>query len=175
MSATRVSTALVLGAALALASALAAQAEPVLTAASAPGAREAGTATWYGEDFDGRLTANGERFDMYGLTAAHPTLPLGSLVEVTDLENGHKVLVRINDRRAPAQGGVIVLSKAAAANLGFAHAESAQVSLRLVQLPITITVAAKPLDKGWKQASAARTYAAGIILAPSPTMVKAAQ
>jgi len=78
---------------------------------------QVGLANWYGETFDGRTTASGERFDMFRLTAASPTLPLGTLVEVTNLTNGRKVVVRINDRRAPPTGGVIVLSKAAATNL----------------------------------------------------------
>jgi rare lipoprotein A len=155
MSASRLSKAIALGAILALPWAASANAQVALANPNSPVAAgasgEAGVATWYGEDFDGRVTAAGERFDMYGLTAAHPTLPFGSVVEVTDLENGHKVLVRINDRRAPAQGGVIVLSKAAAANLGFVHAQSAQVSVRLVQ---TATASAKPLEHGWRQASA---------------------
>jgi len=94
-------------------------------------AADVGMATWYGEDFDGRITADGERFDMFNLTAAHPDLPFGSVVEVTNLANGRKVQVRINDRRAPAPGGLIVLSKAAAVSLGFAQGASAEVELRL--------------------------------------------
>ena len=89
-------------------------------------------ATWYGEDFDGRITASGERFDMYGLTAAHPELPFNSVVEVTDLQNGRSVDVRITDRPEPGKAGDIVISKAAAARLGFSHERSAPVSLRLV-------------------------------------------
>ena len=77
-----------------------------------------GTASWYGRQFHGRRTANGERFDMYALTAAHRTLPFGSIVQVTDLENGRSVTVRINDR-GPFKGGRIIdLSYAAAKKLG---------------------------------------------------------
>ncbi len=93
---------------------------------------QVGLATWYGEDFDGRITASGERFDMYGLTAAHPELPFNSVVEVTDLQNGRSVDVRITDRPEPGKSGDIVVSKAAAARLGFSHEPSAPVSLRLV-------------------------------------------
>jgi rare lipoprotein A (peptidoglycan hydrolase) len=121
---------------------------------SAPSAEQAGFATWYGEDFDGRMTAAGERFDMYGLTAAHPTLPLGSMVEVTDLENGRKVQVRINDRRSVALGDIIVLSKAAAANLGFVHAQRARVSLKPVRAAPVQKAERRGLGAGWLQAAA---------------------
>lgn len=93
---------------------------------------QTGVATWYGADYDGRPTASGELFDMYRLTAASPTLPLNSVVEVTNTTNGRVVQVVINDRRDPGPGGVIVLSKAAAANLGFVTDGSAQVSIRKV-------------------------------------------
>jgi len=91
-----------------------------------------GTATWYGEDFDGRTTASGERFDMYGLTAAHAAFPFNSVVEVTDLETGRSVDVRITDRPEPGKNGVIVVSKAAAASLGFSRERSAPVRVRLI-------------------------------------------
>ena len=94
---------------------------------------QVGTAAWYGEDFDGRTTADGERFDMYSISAAHPTLPLRSWVEVTNLENGRHLMVRVNDRRPTAGGAVIVLSKAAAANLGVMQSANAKVSVRYVQ------------------------------------------
>lgn len=93
---------------------------------------EIGLATWYGEDFDGRITASGERFDMYGLTAAYAALPFNSVVEVTDLENGRTVDVRVTDRPAPGKSGLIVVSKAAAASLGFSHSHSAPVRVRLI-------------------------------------------
>src|ERR1700676_1972754 len=57
-----------------------------------------GKASWYGDSFDGRTTASGERFDMYAMTACHPTLPFGSLVRVVNLKNGLSVIVRITDR-----------------------------------------------------------------------------
>ncbi len=91
-----------------------------------------GVASWYGEDHDGRVTASGERFDMYGLTAAYAALPFNSVVEVTNMDNGRRVDLRVIDRPAPGKADVIVVSKAAAANLGFSHALSAPVRVRLV-------------------------------------------
>lgn len=78
----------------------------------------AGVASWYGDNFHGRRTANGETYDMNALTAAHPTLPLPSLVYVTNLANGRTLLVRINDRGPYAQERIIDLSRAAARLLG---------------------------------------------------------
>jgi rare lipoprotein A (peptidoglycan hydrolase) len=103
---------------------------------------QVGAATWYGEEFDGRVTASGEMFDMYRLTAASPTLPLNSMVEVTNVKNGRSVLVRITDRRDPGPGGVIVLSKAAAANLAFIREGSAEVRIRQVSRQAFATPAA---------------------------------
>ena len=77
-----------------------------------------GTASWYGEYFDGRPTASGEEFDMYDMTAAHPTLPLGSYVKVTNLRNGRVVVVKVNDRGPIVQGRIIDLSYGAAQMLG---------------------------------------------------------
>ena len=65
---------------------------------------EVGTASWYGEYFQGKETASGEPFDMQALTAAHPTLPLGSFVRVTNLRNGRAVVVRVNDRGPVVEG-----------------------------------------------------------------------
>lgn len=78
---------------------------------------EQGEASWYGPGFEGKPTASGERFDSGELTAAHPTLPLGTEAEVTNLENGRKVEVEINDRGPVVDGRVIDLSKAAAEEL----------------------------------------------------------
>ena len=87
------------------------------TAASQRKALLRGLATWYGEAFDGRQTANGETFDMNALTACHPTLPFGSVVKVVNLRNGRSVVVRITDRGDLAEGRIIDLSKAAADRL----------------------------------------------------------
>ena len=77
-----------------------------------------GLASWYGGHFHGRRTASGERFDMHALTAAHPTLPFGTVVRVRSLVNGQEVEVRINDRGPHVKRRVIDLSRAAAQALG---------------------------------------------------------
>lgn len=79
---------------------------------------ERGVASWYGPGFHGNQTANGERYDMHRLTAAHRTLPLGSVVEVRSLSNGRRVKVRVNDRGPFVRGRIIDLSLAAAKGLG---------------------------------------------------------
>ncbi len=84
-----------------------------------PDLRETGLASWYGPNFHGRLTANGEIYDQFALTAAHPTLPLPSYARVTNLENGRKITVRVNDRGPFAPNRVIDLSARAAKMLGY--------------------------------------------------------
>ena len=91
-----------------------------------------GVASWYGRDFHGRRTANGETFDMNRLSAAHTTLPMPSMVEVTNLSNGRKVVVRVNDRGPFADNRLIDLSREAARQLGFENAGLAKVRVRFV-------------------------------------------
>lgn len=91
---------------------------------------ETGTASWYGSEFHGRPTSNGELFDMNALTAAHPTLPLPSLLEVTNLSNGRTITVRLNDRGPFVAGRMLDLSRRAAEELGFIPAGTAQVRVR---------------------------------------------
>src|SRR5690606_29824158 len=86
-----------------------------------------GIASWYGSDFHGRLTANGEIYDQNRLTAAHPTLPLPSTVRVTNLSNGRSVVVRVNDRGPFLHDRIIDLSRTAAQQLGFANRGLAKV------------------------------------------------
>jgi rare lipoprotein A (peptidoglycan hydrolase) len=93
---------------------------------------EVGTASWYGEDFDGRETASGETYNMYDLTAAHPTLPLGTWVKVTNLRNGRAVAVRINDRGPIVPGRIIDLSYGAAMALNFGEHGLQRVRLDVV-------------------------------------------
>ncbi|MEW6343145.1 MAG: septal ring lytic transglycosylase RlpA family protein [Paraburkholderia sp.] len=93
------------------------------------GYHETGRASWYGRFFHGRRTANGERFDMHALTAAHRTLPLGSYVRVTNPATDRSVIVRINDRGPFARGRVIDLSMAAASALHMQHAGTARVEI----------------------------------------------
>lgn len=96
---------------------------------AAAASREQGVASWYGRDFHGLATAGGEPFDMYALTAAHPTLPLGTLVRVRNLENGRSVDVRINDRGPYRQGATIDLSYRAAEVLGMVREGRAPVEV----------------------------------------------
>ena len=84
-----------------------------------PSYRAEGIASWYGRDFHGRLTANGEVYDMHSISAAHTTLPLPSYVRVTNLENGRSIVVRVNDRGPYARSRVIDLSIGTAKALDF--------------------------------------------------------
>jgi len=94
---------------------------------------ERGMASWYGPGFHGKKTANGERYDMYALTAAHRTLPLGSVVVVHSLTSGRHVTVRINDRGPFAKGRILDLSLAGAQALGMTGNGTDQVELRVVR------------------------------------------
>jgi rare lipoprotein A len=94
---------------------------------------QVGTASWYGEDFEGKPTASGEDYDMYDMTAAHPTLPLGSYVRVTNLHNGKAVVVKVNDRGPIVPGRIIDLSYGAARVLQFEQKGLQRVRLDLVK------------------------------------------
>ena len=94
--------------------------------------RQRGFASWYGKRFHGQPTASGERYDMYAMTAAHPTLPIPSYVRVTHLRNKRSVVVRVNDRGPFHPGRIIDLSYAAAFKLGFIQAGSAQVEIEAI-------------------------------------------
>ena len=95
-------------------------------------AYQVGTASWYGEECDGNTTASGEPFDMYDFTAAHPTLPLGTYVRVTNLRNGRAVIVRVNDRGPVIDGRIIDVSYNAARALDFKSRGVQRVRLDLV-------------------------------------------
>lgn len=94
---------------------------------------ERGVASWYGSYFHGRRTANGERYDMYDMTAAHPTLPFGTLVEVRNVRNGQSAVVRINDRGPFKKNRVIDLSYSAAKAIGVVQPGTALVDLYLAR------------------------------------------
>ncbi len=96
------------------------------------GIKQRGVASWYGDDFDGWLTASGEVYDMQALTAAHRTLPFGTVVRVTNAENGRQVRVRINDRGPYVNGRIIDLSYGAARQLGLVASGVAAVQLEVV-------------------------------------------
>ncbi|MGE5146979.1 MAG: septal ring lytic transglycosylase RlpA family protein [Candidatus Eiseniibacteriota bacterium] len=93
---------------------------------------ETGIASWYGPGFHGGTTANGEPYDMNAETAAHKTLPMPSLVEVTNLENGRRIQVRINDRGPFVPGRIIDLSRKSAEDLGMQRAGTARVRVRIL-------------------------------------------
>jgi len=97
-----------------------------------PNYNEVGMASWYGQQFHNRQTANGEMFDMWVVSAAHKTLPLPSIVEVTNLDNGKKIKVRVNDRGPFVSGRIIDMSRAGADALGFAGKGTARVRVRYV-------------------------------------------
>jgi rare lipoprotein A (peptidoglycan hydrolase) len=94
-----------------------------------------GNASWYGTEFNGRTTANGEKFDSESMTAAHPNLPFGSWVKVVNTRNGKFEFVRINDRGPYQEGREIDVSYRVARKIGLIHSGVSQVRLELLQLP----------------------------------------
>ena len=110
-----------------------------------PDYRETGIASWYGKPFHGRSTANGEVYDMNGVTAAHKTLPLPTYVRVTNLENGRALTVRVNDRGPFVHGRIIDLSRRSAQLLGFEKNGVARVRVEAVPSPDDVEIAAKPV------------------------------
>ena len=102
-------------------------------AATADRYDKVGEASWYGDRYQGRTTANGESFDMNALTAAHRKLPFGTLVRVTNMSNKRSLVVRINDRGPYAGGRIIDLSKRAAAILGFQQLGVVKVRVQTVR------------------------------------------
>ena len=99
------------------------------------GGVQVGVASWYGPDFHGRPTANREVFNMYDMTAAHPTLPLGTWVVVTHLASGRSAVVRVNDRGPFVGGRIIDLSYAAARLLGLIGPGTARVRVEVLTIP----------------------------------------
>lgn len=99
-----------------------------------PGAVQRGVASWYGADFHGRRTASGSVYDMHDMTAAHRELPLGSQVEVRNLENGKSVRVEITDRGPFKKGRIVDMSFAAAKALGMLQKGTARVELQILEL-----------------------------------------
>lgn len=114
---------------------------------SAKGYSAQGGASWYGQKFHGHLTANGETYDMYQMSAAHTTLPLPSFVRVTNLKNGKQVVVRVNDRGPFHSGRVIDLSYAAALKLDMLKSGTTQVKVDVIHIDEAgqITVGNQPI------------------------------
>jgi peptidoglycan lytic transglycosylase len=94
-----------------------------------------GVTSWYGERFDGRKTASGEIYDMFAATAAHPWLPFGSLLRLTNLKNGHSQLVRINDRGPFMDGRELDVSYLVASRLGLVETGIARLRIELLKEP----------------------------------------
>jgi rare lipoprotein A len=93
---------------------------------------ETGIASWYGPNFHGKITANGELYDMTQVTAAHKTLPMPSLVRVTNLENGRTIIVRVNDRGPYARGRILDMSRRGAQLLGYEKTGTAKVRVQIM-------------------------------------------
>ena len=108
---------------------------------------ERGHASWYGGQFHGRRTASGENYNKYALTAAHKTLPFGTIVRVRSLKHGREVEVRINDRGPFAKGRVIDLSQAAAEALGLTATGVAEVSLNVAEALGVVKASGRPARK----------------------------
>jgi len=100
---------------------------------SSAGFQQSGIASWYGSKFHGRRTSSGEEYDMFAMTAAHKTLPIPAYVEVHNLDNDRKAVVRVNDRGPFHEGRIIDLSYAAATKLGVAQRGTAKVNIRVLQ------------------------------------------
>ncbi len=143
----------------------------------APGAGydEQGIASWYGPDFNGKSTANGEIYNMHHLSAAHPTLPMPSYVEVTNTANGRRIVVRVNDRGPYKAGRIIDLSKRAGQLLGVTRFGTAPVRVRYLKMAPLVgedTIAEQFLLKQpWYQG--ARVAAGQPPALPSPLRVRA--
>jgi rare lipoprotein A len=118
-----------------LAAACAGRRDATTVPGGTPGATayDRGVASWYGRKFHGRKTASGERYDMHELTAAHPSLPFGTIVRVVRLDTGDAVVVRINDRGPFVRGRIIDLSYAAARRIDMVQDGVAQVELYLLE------------------------------------------
>ena len=118
------------------------ESRPALLAGEAAREFERGGASWYGPGFHGRRTASGERFDMHALTAAHRTLPFGTLVRVHSLVNGREVDVRITDRGPFSRGRVIDVSRAAAEELGM-------LGMGFKEVVLLVPESMQPVPKAW--------------------------
>ena len=120
-------------------------AEPTIPPGTVPLATEIGRASWYGPPYHNRRGSNGEIYNMHAMTAAHRTLPLGSIVRVTNLKTGHSALVRITDRGPFIPGRVLDLSLAAARKLDVYQPGVAEVRVEVMQCPA-------PIDSGGRWA-----------------------
>ena len=114
--------------------------EPILPADAKPLATETGRASWYGPPYHNRVGSNGEVYNMHAMTAAHRTLPLGSIVRVTNLATGQTALVRITDRGPFVPGRILDLSQAAARKLDVIRPGVAEVRVEVMQTPAPLSI-----------------------------------
>ena len=131
-------------------------------AAADVGMKERGIASWYGDDFDGWVTASGDLYDIYGLTAAHRTLPLGTMVRVTNVVNGRQVTIRVNDRGPYVNGRILDLSYAAARELDMVRDGISAVYLEVVGRhgpDLFVGPASMSADTTWLLGQARHTWA----------------
>jgi rare lipoprotein A len=136
---------------------------------------ETGIASWYGPDFHGLATANGETYDMNALTAAHRTLPMPSMVRVTNLENGRQIALKINDRGPFANNRIIDVSRRAAQLLGFEQQGAARVRVEIMdaesrQLAMLAGVATPPAQQTAAAAQADVLSSPKVTAAPAGTV-----
>jgi rare lipoprotein A len=148
---------------------------PVLIAVAAiPAvAQQEGMASWYGGKFHGRLTSSGEIFDTNDKTAAHLTLPFGTIVRVTNLSNGFSTVVKINDRGPFVEGRIIDLSRAAAEELGMLTQGVAPVSIEVIEFArnaelYAVQAGAYSLERN-AEAAARKIGAAGLVVSLEKT------
>lgn len=125
---------------------------------------ERGIASWYGTKFHGRRTSSGEDYNMYAMTAAHKALPLPTYVEVTNLDNGHQIIVKVNDRGPFHDGRIIDLSYAAAIKLGINKAGTGRVEIRAIDPSNPTAHRRKPAPPG----VTIQTVSAADIILPEP-------
>ncbi len=111
---------------------------------SSNGFKQRGIASWYGNKFHGRKTSSGEKYDMYAMTAAHKTLPLPTYVEVTNLENGRQIIVKVNDRGPFRHNRIIDLSYVAAKKLGITRQGTGLVEVRAINPSETYQASTRP-------------------------------
>jgi peptidoglycan lytic transglycosylase len=138
--------------------------------ASADNYVERGVASWYGPDFQGHNTSSGEPYDMYGMTAAHKTLPIPCYARITNLSNGRSVVVRINDRGPFVNNRIVDLSYSAATRLDIVRSGTAFVELRTIgpeapAAPLTAPIIAAATPAGGQSATA--VAATTVVAAPS--------
>jgi rare lipoprotein A len=130
--------------------------------------RARGVASWYGRRYHGKLTSTGEAYDMYAMSAAHPTLPLPSYVRVTSAANGRSVIVRVNDRGPFIDSRLIDLSYTAAYKLGVLAGGSALVDVELIVPGATVTAARAPLPAPAPAPATPVTSVASVTVAEPP-------